>query len=447
VAPAPWLRKIVDVRDREVGATLWAGAYFFCLLACYYALRPLRESLGIARGAENLPVRFLVTLAITIPASLVFSLVVMRLPRARFVPIVYRFAALNLIAFYLLLALTTGETAITVGFVFYSWLSVFNVFVISVFWSFLVDLFTSEQAKRIFGFIALGGTAGAMCGSWFAKTFAEKIGSATLLLVALVMLEASVQCFKRLEARQAAEPRASEPLGESQQSAAATAAAPAAAAKPQEKRTLGDALEGVRLLARSRYLLGIALVIVFYTASSTFLYFEQGSLVESATRKRDPQTAIFASLDFYANLASLALQALFTAPILRFVGVGIAQALLPLGSIVGFGIFAAQPTLGVLFPFQVFRRAGDYGLAKPARDVLYTVVSRRDKYLSKNLIDTFIYRANDALCAWIYDEYLKKIPNRVPILAIAMIPLCLLWAILCLLLGRTHRKMAAEESP
>ena len=178
----------------------------------------------------------------------------------------------------------------------------------------------------------------------------------------------------------------------------------------------------MRLLARSRYLLGIALVIVFYTASSTFLYFEQGSLVESATRKRDPQTAIFASLDFYANLASLALQALFTAPILRFVGVGIAQALLPLGSIVGFGIFAAQPTLEYCFHSRSSDAPVTTASRKPARDVLYTVVSRRDKYLSKNLIDTFIYRANDALCAWIYDEYLKKIPNRVPILAIAMIP-------------------------
>src|SRR5262249_44163633 len=147
--------------------------------------------------------------------------------------------------------------------------------------------------------------------------------------------------------------------------------------------------------------------------SSSFLYFEQGNVVSAATPDREARTQIFASIDFYANAVTLALQGLLTSRIIRWLGVGGAQALLPVGSIVGLLLFASNPTLQVFFPFQVFRRAGDYGLAKPAREVLFTVVNRRDKYLAKNLIDTFVYRGNDALCAWVYDVWIKSLANRV----------------------------------
>lgn len=419
---------IVDLRTGEGAATFWGAAYFFCLLASYYALRPLREMLGIARGAEDLTQRFLVTIAITIPASLLFSAVAARLPRARFIPIVYRFCAVNLVAFYLLLTMLPRGGAVVTGMVFYSWLSVYNLFVVSVFWGFLAESFTKEQGSRLFARIGAGGTLGAICGSWFSKTLAPELGSEALLLVGLTFLEAAVQCARRLERRLPAKTEAEAAVGR----------VPARAIRAR------DAVEGFRLLLTSKYLLGIALVVIFYTSTSTFLYLVQGKIVEGETADRDARTVLFARMDLYANLVALLFQLFLTGSLLTRLGVGATHALLPAATIFGFLALAATPALSVLAPIQVLRRGGDYGIAKPAREVLFTVVGTREKYLAKNVIDTFVYRANDALSAIAYDRWI--LTSSAPAVAIAWvgIPISIAWVVLALWLGL---RCAARSAP
>jgi AAA family ATP:ADP antiporter len=241
-----------------------------------------------------------------------------------------------------------------------------------------------------------------------------------MLLIGLAFVELSVQSYRRLERSAKARERD------------LTLARPSGS-------PLRDALEGFRLLLTSKYLLGIALVIVFYTTTNTFLYLFQGKVVEEATPNRDQRTEIFAGMDLYTNLAALALQLLLTGRLLRWLGVGLTQALLPAASIVGFLLLAARPALGVLSPFQILRRGGDYGMAKPAREVLFTAVDRRDKYLSKNVVDTFVYRANDALTAILYKNWIE--PSAAPAILIAwtMIPVSVAWIFLALWLGSQYR--------
>lgn len=422
---------------------LWAAAYFFFLLASYYSLRPLRETLGIRGGADDLSTRFLVTLAITIPASFLFSIVVSRLPRGRFIPIVYRFCAVNMVAFYLLLTYLPERGKVISGNIFYSWLSVYNVFVISVFWGFVADSFRGEQGKRLFGFIGVGGTLGAIAGAWFAKSFARGLGSETLLLAGIVFVELAVQSFRRMERLDAR----AKPPGE-----AAPSEAPPRKPEPARARErvsfqqrMRDSIEGFRLLLRSPYLLGVALVVVFLTATNTILYLYQGKVVDAATAEHDSRTVIFASLDLYGNIVALALQLLITARLIRWIGVGGTHAILPAASIVGFAALTRQPDLAVVAAFQIFRRGGDYGMAKPAREVLFTVVSPREKYLAKNVIDTFVYRGSDAFWAYLYAEYVTSTATLQTAITVVMIPLSVVWVVLALVLGRQFEKRSKEK--
>src|SRR5687767_6709436 len=328
------LSRFVDVRANEARALLWSFAYFFCLLAGYYVLRPLRDEMGVAGGVKNLHWLFTATFVVMLAAVPVFGAVVARLPRQRFIPLVYHFFVLNIAIFWLLL--TLGVEPVTVARVFFVWISVFNLFAVSVFWSFMADIFTSEQGKRLFGFIAAGGSAGALLGPTLTVWLAGPLGPVNLLLVAAVLLEAAVLCAHRLEG--AAPPR--------------TGAAPAAAA---QSPIGGNALAGFVLLLRSPYLAGIALWVLLLSLCGTVLYFAQANIVAAASDDPAVRTRIFASIDLAAGILTLLIQTIVTGRLMTRFGVGTAAAFLPLVFAIGFAALAASPVLLLVIGFQALQ--------------------------------------------------------------------------------------------
>jgi ATP:ADP antiporter, AAA family len=403
---------------------LWSAAYFFLLLCGYFILRPAREAMGIARGFEALPWLMTGTLLAMLVASPAFAALVSRLPRRRFIPLTYRFFASNLVVFWVLLWIAPEANRDWLGFAFYIWLSVYNLFAVSIFWAVVSDIFTSEQGKRLFGLIGIGGTCGAICGSLFV-TFAAGLGGGVsiagfefrlgpehLILVTILFIEGAVQCVKR--------------LGVSAGMDATGAREPGP-----------GALEGLRLMARSPYLLLISIYMILFTTLSTYLYLEQGRLVGLAAPTRAERTVIFARIDLFANLLTLFVQLFLTGRLVSRLGVAAALGVLPLLSAVGFAWLLTAPSLGVLMVFQVLRRGLHHGISRPAREVLYTVVSPDARYKSKSFIDTFVYRAGDMAGAWT-PVLLGKM--GIPI-AMAGIPIAGAWLASGVVLGRLHRRV------
>jgi ATP:ADP antiporter, AAA family len=405
VASAP----LVDVRADERRVVAVAAGWFFCILASYYVLRPLREAMGIVGNVKDLTRLFLVTLAVTFALTPVIAAVVSRFPRRRFVPLVQRFFALNLVVFWLFLH--HPGVSPNVARVFFVWTSVFNLFSLALFWSLMADLFRREQGARLFGVIGVGGTLGAMAGSAATAILAERIGISFLLLVAALLLEIGVWLVHWLLR-----------LGPSRER------------EVDEAIVEGGILRWLPGILRSPYLLSIVGYMLLFTFTSTGVYFEQARIVKAAITSNEARTALFAKMDLAVNLGSVVLQGLLVAPALRRFGAGITLVFLPLLTFTGFLLLRGSPTLPILVGFQVLRRACDYGIAKPSREVLFTVLPRQDKYKAKSFIDTFVYRAGDALGA---------IAESLGVLLPLATPLCLAWAIAAVGLGRIHRARGA----
>ena len=376
------LNKMIDVRPGEVPALAWAWLYIFSLLSSYYIMRPIRDQMGVAGGVNNLQWLFTGTLVGMLVLNLPFSWLVKTFPREKFIAISYRFFAANILLFALALYLATPEQTIWVGRIFFIWTSVFNLFVVSIFWQMIVDVFTSEQGKRLFGFIAAGATLGAIAGSAFTVSTVEHLAIAYLMIGAAVMLEVAVFCTRRLS-------RLSASLSE----------------RPHvetEAPVGGTLLGGFRDALSSTYLLNVSLFLLLYAVTSTFLYFQQAAVVSHSFASRAAQTQFFASVDLGVNALTLAVQLFLTGRILKRFGVGTTLSLLPVFSVIGFGIVATIPTLASVVAFQLVRRAGNFAIARPTREVLFTVLPREDRYKAKSFIDTAVYRLGDQLGAWSY---------------------------------------------
>jgi AAA family ATP:ADP antiporter len=440
------LHRVVDVRDDEIHAMLLAGSYFFFVLAGYYIIRPLRDEMAVAGGVPNLPWLFTGTLAVMLAANPLFAALVAKLPRVRFVSLTYRFFALNLLVFYLLLSFSSETQNIWIGRVFYVWASVFNLFVVSVFWAFMADTFRPGQGKRLFGFIAAGGTLGGLTASAFTAGLAEYLGPTNLLLAAVLLLEAAVQSMLRLSK---ATPL---PAGRSTMESPPLAENPAYD-PPFTSQTIrpgtredpigGSAFAGIRNLMKSSYLVGIAAYMLLFTITATFLYFQQAEIAESYFTSRPMRTAFFARIDVLVNLLTLIIQIFLAGKVIRLLGIGLTLALLPILCIVGFSALGVSGTLAVLIIFQALRRAANFALARPAREVLYTVLEREDKYKAKTLIDTFVYRAGDQIGAWSYAA-MSAVGFRASQIAFSAVPLAIGWMIVALWLGAKQKRGAGN---
>ena len=416
------------MRPEEVRALLWSFAYFFFLLAAYYVLRPVRDEMGIAGGVKNLPWLFTATFIVMLAVVPVFGAMVARIPRRRFIPLVYHFFVANILIFWLLLTykVAMADTAN----VFFVWISVFNLFAVSVFWSFMSDLYASEQGKRLFGFIAAGGSAGALLGPAIAVWLAEPIGRANLLLIAALLLEFAVLCAMRLES-------AADALKTNTPISNTTA--------PREAALGGSWIAGLIMVARSPYLAGIALWVALLSLAGTFLYFQQASIVSALTDDPNKRTAIFAQIDLAVSLLTITVQFLATGKLIRRFGAGPAAAFLPLVFAAGFLMLALTPMLWVVIAFQATQRAANFAISNPAREVLFTVVGREEKYKAKYVIDNVVFRGGDAASGWLFHA-LRGLGMELNAIALAAVPVALGWFALALALGRSHEKRTTDIS-
>lgn len=421
-----FLKRWVRVEPSEIVAVVLAFVYFFSLLCTNYILRPIREEMGIAGGVDNLQWLFTGTLVAMLTLVPLFGWVAARYPRKQFLPYVYYFFLANILIFYALFASDVKHAYVARAF--FIWLSVFNLFVVSVFWSFMADLFSDPQAKRLFGFIAGGGTIGALTGPVLTASLVGTIGVNNLLLIAAGLLVLPVLCIQGLArwTRKSGVDRDPQKEAES--------------AKPMG----GSIFAGIPLVLRSPYLLGIGALILLYSTLATFLYFEQAELVEDAFSEPEQRVALFAGIDFSTNAITILVQIFLTARIVERLGLAWTLAVIPLGVAIGFLVLGLAPVLGVLVVMQVLRRAGNFSLMKPAREMLYVVLGKEEKYKAKNFIDTVVYRGGDAVSAWAYTG-LRAIGVSLAGVAFVAVPLAGIWAWVSFRLGRRNKELVAAK--
>jgi AAA family ATP:ADP antiporter len=418
-------RELVRIEPGEGQALVWSCAYFFLLLSSYYVIRPLRDEMGLRGTDDALSWLFVGTLAGTVALNPVFGALVRRFPRRVFVPVVYHVLAATLIGFYLLLRAAPAEAAVPVARVFFVWVSIFNLFAVSVFWGFMADIWSQAQGKRLFGLVGVGGTVGAITGGALTAGLAHAVGATQLLLLAALLLEGAVLAVRQLS--RIAAPRS-------------------APAPPGEEGLTGPRawLEGFRLIVRSPYLAAICLFLMLYAISSTFLYFEQARITRSAFADATSRVAFFARVDLAVNLIALTVQLFFTGRIIGWIGLGASLAVMPVLSAGGYLLLAALPVVPVLVGVQVLRRAAEFALVRPSREVLFTVVTRDEKYVAKSLIDTFVYRGGDVIGAGA-DRLLAALGAGAGTLAAVFVPLGAGWVALAAWLGRRQRALAQRQ--
>ncbi len=412
--------RAMDVHADEVQAMSLGFVFNFIVLASYYVIRPIRDDIGAAGGVENLSWMFTATLIAMLIANALFSAIVARMSRRRFIPIAYRFFILNLALFYLLMRSASPAQAVWVGRAFYVWVSVFNLFVVTVFWAFMTDVFNSDQGKRLFGFISVGGTLGGIVGGGLTASLVHHVGTANLLIISAALLECGAWCVRffpahfRRETAQQHEPE--RPIG-------------------------GNLWSGVTHAFSSPYLLGICVFMLLHAITSTLVYFQQADITAHQFHDRAARTAFFAQLDLSVNVLTIVVQIFLTGRLLKWLGVGITLAMLPVISLIGFVALAVMPVLSLLAIFQVLRRAMNYAVSRPAREVLFTVLRREDKYKAKSFMDTFVYRAGDQIGAWSYPA-LRWLGLGLTGISWTAVPLVTFWCVLSLWLGRRQVALA-----
>ena len=419
----PFLCRALRAERHELAALGWAFAYFFTLLAGYYVLRPVRDEMGVQAGTAALPWLFTATFAAMLALVPLYGWLCARLPRARLLPAVYAFFAANLVLFWA--ALEAGVPAKALAAVFFVWVSVFNLFVVSVFWSFIADIFSPAQAARLFGAIAAGGSCGAIAGPAITALAAVPLGTANLLLVSAAFLAAAIGCIAMLARWARAHPRAGEPHA--------------------EEPLGGTVLAGARAALASPFLLAICGYLLCYTLLSTTLYFQQVELVGAEVPDARERTRLFATLDLTVNALTLVLQLLVFARLGALIGVAWMLALMPLLSVAGFAWLALAPGLGALLVFGVARRVGEFALSKPVREALYTVVPREERYKAKGFIDTVIYRGGDVSSGWLYGA-LKGMGLAFAAISLAMVPIALAWVGLAFYLGNRMKAWTRADA-
>lgn len=372
--------RVFRLRRSEGPAVLLSGGLFFLLLFGYFLIRPVREAMGVQRSMGDLRWLFLLTCAVSLMVTLAFGGVVSKLDRERFIPLALRLVSLCLVLFVAALGVLEGGDKTSAGYVFYVWLSVVNLFLVSVFWAFMNDVWSLSDAKRLFPAIAVGGTLGALLGSMTAWQIAEAIGPAWQLIVAALVFEGSVWVMRAIADRRGT------------------------ARGIEHAKIGGHWVDGLLALGRSGYLLGIGAYIAFMSVSSTLLYFAQAKMVSGASDELERRVALFAQLDMWTQAATLVAQLFVTGRLIRWVGVGWTLAVLPAVTVVGFSVLAlaeSRPGIegwqlfAVFAAFNALHRATRYAVARPARETLFAVVSRGEKYKAKPIVDVFVYRGGD----------------------------------------------------
>lgn len=422
------LDRVLGLERHEYYAVAWSFVYFFCVLSAYYMLRSVRETMAVEGGVQNVPWLFSSTFVVMLAVTPVFGWVASRYPRRRFLPWVYYFFVINILLFWagFSYAISNGLSFVWLGRAFFVWLSVFNLFVVSVFWSFMADIYTREQSRRLFGVISAGGSTGALLGPLATGSLVVPIGFQNLLPISASLLLFGVYCITRLRRWVESEHR-----GELDSTMAS--AAPLG----------GTLLGGVTLVTRSKYLSAIGLASIIASLLGTALYMFMTELVGEAFASTDERTRTFAFIDAATNTMAMLVQLLIVKRAVWRFGVGITLSLMPIISIVGFALVAVNPSFLAVAAVQAIRRAIGFGLSKPTNDMLYSVVTPEEKYKSKNFIDTAVYRGGDLIGTWTVRGLWGLGFSGI---SIVMLPFAALWVAIALWLGKAYRNYDSSST-
>lgn len=419
--------RLSGATPKELTAACWAFVYFLALLASYYVLRPIRDEMAMQVGAGALQELFSAVFLSMLVLVPVFGWLTRRFPRRRLLPWLYAFCVANLIGFYCVFE-AGGLPGPLLARVFYVWVSVFNLFVVSVFWSFMADLFDTEQAQRLYGFIAAGGTVGALLGPLLTAGLVRLVGAKLLMLVSAALLGLAIVAILRLRAW-----------------ARDTGATGQAAPEGEEQALAGGVWSGLGEVLRSGYLLAICAFLFSYALLSTFLYFQSAELLPRHIADSAVRTQLLAQIDLAVNVLTLLVQTAAFGRLIRRLGTRALLAAMPLVSLLGFAVFALWPVLGVLVGFGVLRRAGEYSISKPARETLFNALPAAQKYRAKNVIDTLVHRTGDTASAWIFNG-LRALGWSSGQIAWLSVPLAAAWLGVALWLGTQAGKLQSRRS-
>ena len=427
------LQRFANVRREEVLPLLASALFFFCVLTALMVLRPAREALGMRSGLDAVRWLFVGTALVTLAVNPVFGYLVARFRRLSFIAATYGFFGVSLLVFWALLTMTPSAVGEVSGRVFYVWFSVFNLFSTMVFWALMADRFTLEQSKRLFPIVAVGGTAGAIFGPWLTLSVVEALGTPNLILIAIGFLVLAVVAAWWVTAlrpdRDDASDDPSVPL-------------------PVDREAVigGSAWAGFRAVFRSRYLLAICGFVLILAVMATFLYFTRLAMVAAVADETDARTALFANIDMWTQIATFVLQLFVAGRLMKRVGVSVTLALLPVTVLLGFIGLALVGTITALILFEATFRAVQRAIMRPARETLFTVVSREDKYKAKAFIDTFVYRGGDVVGAWT-EGLLGRLGMGLAGLAGLVLPLAIVWGLLGVWLGKEQERFARSPEP
>jgi AAA family ATP:ADP antiporter len=418
------LPKLVDVKPNEKRA-MWLGfAFHFLILTGYYILRPIRDSIAAGNRLETLPWMFGATLVAMLIANVLFAAIVARMSRRKFIPLAYAFFIFNLALFFVLMRTGSPEQQVWIGRALYVWVSVFNLFNTAIFWAFMTDLFTVEQGKRLYGFIAVAGSLGGILGPFITARYVRDLGPANLLAISAVMfgIAAALVRFFPNNFTEGNKPErgGEEPIG-------------------------GSVWSGITHICRSSYLMGLAASIMLYTTTSTWAYFQQSDLAGAVLKTSADRTVFFGNLEIWVNGITVLIQIFLTGRLLKWFGVAFTLVSLPIVSLIGFAAMGVAASLAMLAMFQVARRAAAYALMRPSREILFTVLRREDKYKVKSVTDTLGYRTGDQLGAWSYHG-LQGLGLSLNAISWIAVPITVAWCALSIWLARKQRVLGDAQA-
>jgi AAA family ATP:ADP antiporter len=417
--------RLFGLEKHEYAAVGWSFLYFFCVLSSYYMLRPVRDEMAVYSGADTIPWLFMATFVVTLITTPIFGWVASRFPRRRFLPWVYLFFISNILIFWFVFstAVDQGQNYVWLGRIFFVWLSIFNLFVVSVFWSFMADIYTREQGRRLFGVITAGGSIGALLGGIVTSYNVIDIGFQNLFPISAALLAAAVLCIRRLrkwvstanEAKTV--PKKGKPLG-------------------------GSPFAGITHMMSSRYFMAIGFSSIVASLLGTALYMFTASLLEESGLGPNERTQFFSNINNYTNAIALLGQLFVVRHVVGRFGIGVSLALMPVISIVGFAILAINPTLAAVAILTIARRGLGFGVMKPSTDMLYSVVTVEEKYKTKNFIDTAVYRSGDLIGTWSVRGLMSGFGMGLASVAWVMVPFAALWSLVAIWLGRDYKRRA-----
>ena len=416
--------RVLGVERHEYMAVAWSFAYFFCVLSSYYMLRPIRESMAVGSGADTIPYLFLGTFTAMMIATPIYGWVASKFPRRTFLPWVYLFFISNILIFWFLFSRHVDEGAdhVWLGRAFFVWLSVFNLYVVSVFWSFMADIYTRDQGRRLFGVITAGGSIGALIGAAVTSAYVVQIGFQNLFPIAAIVLAFAIICITQLRKWVAQEHDTD--IGETVET---------------DKPLGGNPFAGITHVFQSNYFLGIAASSVIASLLGTALYMFAAQMVEDSIPGANARTEFFSNINLWTNLFALIGQMFLVRHIVVRFGIGRSLALLPIVSLAGFTLLAFDPVLGVVAFLTIARRALGFSFSKPTTDMLYSVVTPEDKYKTKNFIDTAIYRFGDIVGTW---SVKLMMGFGITGVSVVMLPFAVIWFFVSLWLGRDYKRQA-----